>query len=485
MLLFFPCSETISFSRNRKINYDKAGLLITYFWILFLKKANDNEPEFIQSEPYISISESTGVNTELIRFQAVDPDLGLNQQVLLSITGGNRHDIFRIDSKTGSLYLNKPLDYEKQSTYTLNITASDSGNPKLSSSIQFAVKVDDENDGSPVFPSTAIVRQIQEGIAINTPIVSVSAEDPDSGLNGKVKYSIIDQEPPGEYFGVDADHGVIYTMKEIDREFTDSFRLTVVATDQAIPISSRRSAEKLVTVIVEDVNDNEPTYLCMSSAIMTKGTPVSSEIIKIRAIDPDSESNGVVTYEITSGDTSLFKLNRNTGSLTLRREVSDLQPRYQLTIRASDEAIQSQRKSADLYLTILGIEPKHESRDTPRLNFSRTFYRGSILENEPIGTTVLSVSASVLNVLRGSGKGVTGDIEYYITNITSKSGDLQDRFFDIDVRRGVLSTSTVLDREMGVWNFVIDIYAIVLSSKGLETARVQVIGSSLFSISIR
>ena len=61
----------------------------------------------------------------------------------------------------------------------------------------------------------------------------------------------------------------------------------------------------------------------------------------VTAVDPDSDSNGVVTYELVQGDASLFKLNRLTGSLQLRRTVASLQPRYRLTIRATDEAIQS------------------------------------------------------------------------------------------------------------------------------------------------
>ncbi|CAG7815710.1 unnamed protein product [Allacma fusca] len=430
---------------------------------------NDNCPEFsTQSDSRISIIETTPVNTELIKFHASDPDMGLNQQVSLSITGGNRHETFRIDPKSGSLYLNKPLDFERYSSYTLNITASDAGNPRLSTSTPFQVLVQDYNDNAPMFPSTAIVRQIQEGISINTPIVTVSAEDPDSGLNGKVKYSIVAQDPEGNHFGIDPNQGVIHTLKAIDREFADTFRLTVVATDQAIPTSIRLSAEKLVTVIVEDVNDNSPNFVSMNAALLTKGTEKNVEIARVRAKDLDSESNGVVTYEMISGDSSLFKLNRNTGSLSLKRGVGDVQPRYQLTIRATDEAIQSQRKSSDLYLSILGVSDKSNSG---LLTFSQATYKGSVLENEPIGSSILTVVASHSDKSFG---GNNPQIEYYITNITSKNGDMQDKLFDIDLRRGILSTAAILDREMGVWKFQLEIYAIVVSTRGLHTTSAKV-----------
>lgn len=198
------------------------------------------------------------MSTILAKFSAFDCDINLNQQISFSITGGNRHDTFLMNHQTGSLILNKPLDFEKYTSYALNITVSDSGSPKLSSFITFSVKVSDFNDNPPVFPSTSIVRQIQEGIPLKTTIVTVSAEDPDSGLNGQVKYSIKEQDPPGDHFGIDADLGVIHVAKDIDREFADTFRLTVIAVDQAVPESQRLSSEKLVTVIVEDINDNEP-----------------------------------------------------------------------------------------------------------------------------------------------------------------------------------------------------------------------------------
>lgn len=436
---------------------------------------NDNAPEFAQSEPFIGVSEMTSVGKELMQFQATDPDVGLNAEVTLAITGGNKHDVFRIDPRTGSLFLNKKLDFEKQTNYILNITASDSGNPKLSSSLSFSVKVLDFNDNPPGFPSTAIFRQISEGIPINSSIVTISADDPDSGLNGKVKYSISDSEPGEDYFGIHPEDGKIFTLREIDREYTDSFRLTVLATDQAIPISSRLSAEKLVTIIVDDMNDNEPRFESMNAAILHKNSRALAEIIKIRAIDPDSDSNGVVTFEMLSGDSSIFQLDRNSGVLILQNEISDLQPRYQLTIRATDEAIQSQRKSADFYLTVIGIES--ETGKNSSLEFTSSSFEGSISENEPIGTSVLQV-----NVLPPS-PSQKDSIEYYITNITSsRTGQMVERLFEIDVRTGTIYTTTILDRERGHSDLWLEVYAILVSTKGLHSASTLVSPPFIFTL---
>ena len=103
------------------------------------------------------------------------------------------------------------LEYEIKRSYNFNITASDQGSPSLLSNIAFLGTVQNANDGASTFPSqsvysapfqyshwpfvsflfffdknsTTVVRQIP----LNTLIVTV--EDPDSDLNSRIRYSLI------------------------------------------------------------------------------------------------------------------------------------------------------------------------------------------------------------------------------------------------------------------------------------------------------
>ncbi|XP_044747791.1 cadherin-related tumor suppressor [Coccinella septempunctata] len=416
---------------------------------------NDNAPEFTQTSSRISIIETTPIGTELIQFRASDADLGVNSEVTFSITAGNRKDTYHIDPITGKLYLHKALDYEELDNYQLNITASDNGNPKLYTTILFSVAIEDANDNPPSFPNTAIVRQIREGIPVHTPIVTVTADDPDYGINGKITYSIYQQEPEDNrrHFGINPVTGVIHTLLPIDRETIDTFRLTVKATDQAQPVNSRLSAEKLVTVIVEDVNDNAPVFVSMNSAVLPhydmKFDHGGALIMNVFARDLDSSTNGLVTYELISGNIDLFQLDQSSGSLRLRRPIPNPQPTYKLSVKATDEAVQSERKSTEAYLTVIcskedGVGPK----------FDEMGFRGSVYENEPAGTSILSVKARFGD----------NDIEYYVTNVTG-GGVQVDRLFDIDVKLGVVSTATVLDREAGVDVYDIEVYAIATGGR--------------------
>lgn len=416
---------------------------------------NDNEPIFTQTNTQISVNETTIVGTELIRFRATDSDLGMNSQITFSISAGNRRDTFRIDSISGMLYLHRPLDYEETTSYALNITATDGGNPRLQTTIIFNVSVIDENDNSPSFPSTAIVRQIKEGIPIKTPIVTVTAEDPDSGVNGKVIYTLINQEPSNNdrHFSINPTTGVIFTLREIDRETIDTFKLTIVATDQTVPESKRLSAEKICTVIVEDINDSIPQFVSMNAAILLQNKLRSSRygatIMNAFARDADSGTNGLVTYEMVGGNSDLFKLHRSTGAITLQKipDTTNIEIKYQLVIKATDEAVQSERKSSDAYVTLITVPDSSVNGPI----FENTDLFGSVYENEPIGTSILTVTARLNNA----------NIEYYVTNVTG-DGRQVDRLFDIDPKLGILSTAAELDREFGVDVYEIEVYAIAL-----------------------
>ena len=432
---------------------------------------NDNAPEFMHSESKISVAETLAIGSKLVTFQASDADIGVNREVTFSIGAGNMHDAFRIEPVSGTLYLEKHLDYELQSSYTLNITAADAGSPRLFSTITFNVNVEDANDNAPVFPSTAIVRQIQEGIPLNTPIVTVTADDPDSGVNSRIRYSLIQQEPsdwtaqgPAPHFAIRADTGVVYVVRPIDREFADTFRLTVVATDQALPPSSRMSAEKLVTVIVEDVNDNAPVFHSVNAALLPRTARRGHQLLHVRAVDADANTNGLVTYELVSGDTQLFALDRTSGRLTLRKSMPNALVTYRLNIRATDEAVHSQRKSSAAQITVISVTDELTSSASPQ--FTKSVYVGSVAENEAAGTSVLTVTARyAANPL--------AEIEYFIYNVTA-NGRIVPLVFNVDPSSGVISTSAVLDRENGAHLYDVDVIAVVTASAAPQTSICKV-----------
>lgn len=90
--------------------------------------------------------------------------------------------------------------------------------------------------------------------------MQVHAIDEDKGVNGQVKYSIVQQpNQKGTKFTVDEETGEVSTNKVFDREGDDGkfVSVTVKATDQGEP-----SLEGVCSFTVEitDVNDNPPLF---------------------------------------------------------------------------------------------------------------------------------------------------------------------------------------------------------------------------------
>ena len=420
---------------------------------------NDNAPVFVDMTQDYSINENSVIGEVITQVTAVDQDLGNKAVVSYGIVN-NRPPVFTIDSQTGKLSLASKLDYETKSTYILNVSATDNGTPSLSGYITLTVNVIDYNDNAPRFSDTQVIRSISEGVSIGTPVTTVTANDPDSGINGRLRYSIIYQVPKGQNFSIDAESGEIKTATEIDREVADNFKLMVLAVDQALPLSTRKSAEKLVTIAIDDVNDNSPQFISQTAADVLPGAPPNTEVIQVRAVDPDMQRNGLVTYEISSGDKQIFSIEESTGKIYLRSSLSLQILSYDLTIVASDGG--SNPRSS---YTNINVFIRSNIENGPV--FSQTSYYGEVYENEPSGTSILTVNAADESLS-------SARVEYVITSVKAQKNDGpfidQPRYFNIHPLSGQITTTQPLDRELGYENFNVIVYAI---DKGSTVPRTR------------
>ena len=80
--------------------------------------------------------------------------------VLYSSGDFDRH--FSIDPDTGIVKLDKALDFETQTQYSLMIHAVDGGDPPLEGTTTLTVDVTDESDNAPICDNTLIAVSIPE-----------------------------------------------------------------------------------------------------------------------------------------------------------------------------------------------------------------------------------------------------------------------------------------------------------------------------------
>ena len=94
----------------------------------------------------------------------------------------------------------------------------------------------------------------REDEAVGSKLLTISATDLDTGLNGDIRYVIRSGDPNGDLW-LDSHLGHLYVQRRLDYERRPRYELEVVAEDLGDP---RRADTATVTVTVTDVNDNAP-----------------------------------------------------------------------------------------------------------------------------------------------------------------------------------------------------------------------------------
>ncbi|XP_050796190.1 protocadherin Fat 3 isoform X6 [Gopherus flavomarginatus] len=352
--------------RESKANYtlkiearDKAEIGHQQFSVVslkvFLDDVNDCSPAFIPSSYSVKVLEDLPVGTVIAWLETHDPDLGLGGQVRYSLVN-DYNGRFEIDKASGTIRLNKELDYEKQQFYNLTVRAKDKGRPVSLSSVSFVeVEVVDVNENlyTPYFPDFAVIGTVKENSRTGTSVLQVTAQDEDSGRDGEIQYSIRDGSGLGR-FSIDEETGVIYTADVLDRETTKSYWLTVYATDRGV-VPLYATIE--VYIEVEDVNDNapltsEPIYY---PAVM-ENSPKDVSVIHIQAQDPDSSTSEKLTYRITSGNPqNFFAINPKTGLITTtsRKLDREQQAEHFLEVTVTDGGISPKQSTVWVVVQVL------------------------------------------------------------------------------------------------------------------------------------
>ena len=123
---------------------------------------NDNTPAFIPPSLQVNVSESAPLQQLVVTVFAQDEDAGSNGSVSYRLKSGNIGSVFELQASTGNLLVVKSLDRETQPVYTLDVEASDSGQPPLSSDSLITVMVLDANDNTPQFEKAVYQEDLSE-----------------------------------------------------------------------------------------------------------------------------------------------------------------------------------------------------------------------------------------------------------------------------------------------------------------------------------
>ncbi|XP_039872093.1 protocadherin gamma-C5-like isoform X15 [Simochromis diagramma] len=324
---------------------------------------NDNAPEIVFTSQPKPLREDAPSGTVVALISARDLDSADNGKVTLQISKGPPFALKPSFSNNYALVTSGTLDRERFSEYNIEITATDSGSPALTSKKNIPVIITDVNDNPPVFTQKTYNVYLKENGVPGSILYSVSASDLDFGENAKVSYSILDSKVQdvsvSSYVYINSDNGSIYSMHSFDYEKLKVFQIQVQAKDQGSPSLSSNAT---VHVFILDQNDNAPAVIYPSSAAMgslshqrmPRSAKAGHLVTKVTAVDADSGHNAWISYRLAEAtDASLFIVNLYTGEVRTKRAVSeqdDSSQRLLIEIKDDGEPIQSSTVTVSIIL---------------------------------------------------------------------------------------------------------------------------------------
>ncbi|XP_023096301.2 cadherin-23 isoform X5 [Felis catus] len=410
---------------------------------ILIDDINDSRPEFLNPIQTVSVLESAEPGTVIANVTAIDRDL--NPKLEYHIIGivakddtdrlvPDQEDAFAVNINTGSVMVKSPLNRELVATYEVTLSVIDNASdlPERSVSVpnaKLTVNILDVNDNTPQFKPFGITyytERILEGATPGTTLIAVAAVDPDKGLNGLITYTLLDLTPPGYVQLEDSSAGKVIANRTVDYEEVHWLNFTVRASDNGSP---PRAAEIPVYLEIVDINDNNPIFDQPSyQEAVFEDVPVGTVILTVTATDADSGNFALLEYSLGDGE-GKFAINPATGDIyvlsSLDREKKD---HYILTALAKDNPgdIASNRRENSVQVVIQVLDV-----NDCRPQFSKPQFSTSVYENEPAGTSVITMMAT------DQDEGSNGELAYSLEGPGVEA-------FHVDLDSGLVTTKRPL-----------------------------------------
>uniref|UniRef100_A0A670IVL0 Cadherin EGF LAG seven-pass G-type receptor 3 n=1 Tax=Podarcis muralis TaxID=64176 RepID=A0A670IVL0_PODMU len=267
--------------------------------------------------------------------------------------------------------------------------------------------------------------QVAENQPPGTPVITMAAQDPDSGEGGRLLYSMdaLMNSRSLELFSIDSQNGLITTTEVLDRENMDLHYFRVTAVDHGAP---RLSATTMVAITVADRNDHNPVFEQSEyRETIRENVEEGYPILQLRATDVDSPPNANIRYRFVNEQAahSVFEIDSRSGLITTSGQVDrEKMEKYSLVVEANDQGKEPGPRSATVrvYITVLD-----ENDNVPQ--FSEKRYIVQVREDIRPHSEILRVTATDLdkdnnalvhyNIISGNSRGqfsidsVTGEIQ--------------------------------------------------------------------------
>lgn len=316
---------------------------------------NDNAPKFDSIAYVFNVSESERYPETVGYVKATDNDSGDYNRISYSIEGLGHQDFWMFP--TGEIIVNKNtrLDYETNSVYYLQVTATDNpgGDTHKKSLVKLTIHVHDVNDNKPIFSTLNYTFFTTESSAYGDSIGTVSAKDLDSGSNSMILYSLqpvyVDGMNGQKIFDIQPQTGkIIAATKLIDVVEKSPITFKVIGRDQGHP---QQIGEASVTVFISTSGVLDiPKMITPQpgrNVTIPEDQAVGSTVFRVVA---KARINSSIIYSFDEPNNTevrtIFSIDPNTGAIELIRKLDhEKRKYYYLLLKATD------RNNASLYIS--------------------------------------------------------------------------------------------------------------------------------------
>lgn len=414
-------------------------LLMIVHTTVVLEDINDNSPEFPNEVVYLSVPESVPVGHVLLTSGAIDRDTGPNNDIqeyrLVPESGQFRLQVMaNVDGMSSDLgiVVQQPLDRERQSTYQVQVVATDGGFPQRSGTVNITVNVQDVNDNAPAFSKGVFNISVDEDSPTNVPIVRLAATDLDSAHNGALTFAFSSRtsQKIRDQFAVDQSTGDVILIKPLDFEKDQRLQFMVEVKDHGSPTQQAQAA---VIVNVADVNDNAPQIditLPPGGTNIAESIEVGSFIAHVSLSDKDDGRNGEISCSVANPHFRLEKFSDFSYiyKILLQKGLDfEVARQQRVNVTCSDRG-SPPLSNASTFL----IHVRDENDNAPI--FSKSEYHITVRENMEPGLFVFQVIAMDPDTDNNG-------------NITYTLLDNPESAFSVDPVSGILRAMKKFDRE--------------------------------------
>lgn len=379
-----------------------------------LLDVNDNKPELFEMLP-ITIS-AGGVKRSLTYAYANDIDAGQNAQITYSIIGDkNIFRKFSIDSNSGEIFADGRLNSDEK--FNLTIRATDGGG-LYSETYLIVTVIAGPNTKPPIFTKSVYEVQVNESIDINSTVLIISAEDPETD---PIKYAITSGNDLRQFF-IGSDDGALSVTRKLDRETLTKYQLMVRAEDLGGLYSTA-----VVNIKVLDTNDNAPEFdeESLPYLFYVDEGKLNAVVGNVRAHDIDEGRNSDIVYSLPSNVP--FIISRETGEIRTKERLSYMKKsEYEFMIKATDRGKMPLSNEIRIKIFV---------KDVPDIVpiFTKSQIEVSVPEN---------IADALVAVVQISNSDAVGKVAYTIKKSSSKD------LFKIDHKTGEIRTTKSLDYEI-------------------------------------